>query len=722
MSHRRLALAAALLVATFVAACSSSGDGGTQPGPTPAISIALSPTSATVSQGGSTQVGVTITRSGGFTGTVNVNVSGAPSGVSGTVSNVQDNSGVITATVTVGVDAATAPGTYTLTVQASGSGVSTVNGTFSLTVTAVAEASYTLTPTPSALSVAQGANGLVTVAIARTNFTGNVTLSAENLPTGVTAAFSPNPTGGTSSTLTITVAATAAAGQAVLAIRGTATGLADRTTAVTLTVTAGASYTLTPTPAALSIAQGANANVQIAIDRTNFTGNVTLAAENLPAGVTAAFSPNSTGGTASTLTLTASASATIGQVTVTVRGTASGLADRTTTVTLTVTTGSTGGSGNVTIDFNNCTLTGFPIWVAYQNGNGAWTRVTGSNNVYQFNITQSKWAFAWTPGAGIYVLFMSQADLPASGPLLACSPVGNKQVNGSVAGVGLTEFPYVNLGGSTAPSLVGTNFTISNVLSGPQDLIAYKANISSPGTNERVIIRRDQDIPNNGSTGTLDFNGSEAFAPVAANMTFAGGLVADDRLSATMTYSTRAACVVANLNSRGNLSTSGFAAFGIPGAQQRGDDFHGLFVSASSPTQGNRGSQQYFHTLADRAVTLPAVVPVPTVNVLSGPYRRLSADVTIPADYNTQVVFVYLQGTSSLPVDLIATVGWFGGSNGTLTMPDFSGVSGWNNAWVPSATATGTWILSELGRSTGLTAPLCVEGATARNGNRTGSY
>ena len=102
-----------------------------------------------------------------------------------------------------------------------------------------------------------------------------------------------------------------------------------------------------------------------------------------------------------------------------------------------------------------------------------------------------------------------------------------------------------------------------------------------------------------------------------------------------------------------------------------------------------------------------------------GTYRRLSADVTIPADYNTQVVFVYLQGTSSLPVDLIATVGWFGGSNGTLTMPDFSGVSGWNNAWVPSATATGTWILSELGRSTGLTAPLCVEKAPPR-GTATG--
>ena len=456
MSHRRLALAAALLVATFVAACSSSGDGGTQPGPTPAISIALSPTSATVPQGGSTQVGVTITRSGGFTGTVNVNVSGAPSGVSATVSNVQDNSGITTATVTLGVDAATAPGAYTLTVQASGSGVSSVSASFSLTVTAVAAAAYTLTPTPAALSVAQGVNGTVAIAIARTNFTGDVALAVENLPAGVTAAFSPNPAGGASSTLTLTVAASAVVGQSVLTIRGTATGLTDRTAAVTLTVTAPASYTLTPTPATLSIVQGTNGTVAIAITRTNFAGAVTLAAENLPAGVTAAFSPNSTGGTASTLTLTASASATIGQVTVTVRGTASGLADRTTTVTLTVTAGSTGGSGNVTIDFNNCTLTGFPIWVAYQNGNGAWTRVTGSNNLYQFNITQSKRAFAWTPGAGIYVLFMNQADLPASGPLLACSPVGTKQVNGSVAGVGLTEFPYVNLGGSTAPSLVGT--------------------------------------------------------------------------------------------------------------------------------------------------------------------------------------------------------------------------------------------------------------------------
>lgn len=611
----RLPLAALAAVLTLPAACSGGGDGGTQPGPTPAIAISLSPASATVAQGGSTPVGVTVTRSGGFTGTVNLTVGGAPSGVSGTVAAPQTSGGVTTAAVTVAVDAATAPGTYTLTVQASGSGVSSASASFALTVTAAA--AYTLAATPATLSVVQGTAGTVSVAIARTSFTGNITLAAENLPAGVTAGFSPNPADGASSTLT----------------------------------------------------------------------------------------------------LTASAGATLGATTVTVRGTATGLADRTVTVALTVTAG--GGSGNVAVDFSNCgTLLGFPIWVAYQDGNGAWTRATGTANVYRFTINQSKGAVAWTTGSGVYIWLMTRAEL--TNGIQACETAGTKRVTGTVAGVTASDYPRVSLGNSQSPTILGGAWTIDRVLNGPQDLIGYRQSQTTPRVGERAVIRRDLDIPNNGSAGVVDFDGAESFAPVAATVTV-NGLVGDDQLVSQMNYLSTSGCSLAHLHSGQGL-TSPFPTTGIPAAQQRGTDFHHLMVTGNSPTLGTRSVQHSFNLLGDRTVTLPPPVSPPAVTVLAGSYRRLQAVIGVPAEYDSHTTFAYWQGVAGSPMQMLATAAWVGGTSATLAFPDLGGVAGWNNAWAAAAGAAGNWALLVAGKSMGFAGNLCVEGGLVRSAQRHGTH
>jgi hypothetical protein len=204
MTGRTLArarfVAATLLVA---AGCSSGGDGGTQPGETPAIVIAINPTSATVVQGGSTQVTGTITRSGGYTGDVALTVEGLAAGIGGTVDDVSTSNGVTTGTVTLTVANTVAAGAYNLPVRATGSGVSAKTATFALTVTAANAPNYTLAVTPATLSLAQGASGTAEVAVARTNFTGEVALTAEGLPAGVTAAFDPTSATENTSTLTL---------------------------------------------------------------------------------------------------------------------------------------------------------------------------------------------------------------------------------------------------------------------------------------------------------------------------------------------------------------------------------------------------------------------------------------------------------------------------------------------------------------------------------------
>lgn len=364
---------------TLLAACGTDpGNGGG--GGTAAIAISLSATSLTVQQGASGTLTATITRSGGFSGAVNIATEGAPTGVTAATSNVVTTGGTTTGTVTVTVAASVAPGTYNLTIRATGSGVSDKTLALSLIVTAAPVASIGLTVTPTSLSLAQGAAGSAAVAIARTNFAGDVAFVVEGLPAGMTGSFAPAATATNSSTLSIQVGAAVAVGPYPLTIRGTGTGITAATTTLTVTVVAPAAFTIaTIAPDPLSVAQGAAGNATVTLGRTNFAGDINLTVEGLPTGVTGVFAPAAATATTSTLTLTVGAAVVPNNYTLTVRGAATGLTDQTRTFVLTVTaavqgtyTLSTtpptqlsiqqGGSTNVTVNINR--LGGFVGTVA----------------------------------------------------------------------------------------------------------------------------------------------------------------------------------------------------------------------------------------------------------------------------------------------------------------------------------------------------------------------
>jgi subtilase family serine protease len=195
---------------------------------------------------------------------------------------------------------------------------------------------FTLSASPNSVTITQGSNGTSTITITPLNgFSGNVTLSASGLPSGVTAGFNPNPAASTS-TLTLTASGSAATGTVTVTITGTSGSLTNTTT-LSLTVNAAAApnFSLTANPSSVTVTQGNSGTSTITVNPVNgFTGSVTLSASGLPSGVTAGFSPNPTT-TTSTLTLTASASAATGTVTVTVKG-VSGSLTNTTTLSLTV--------------------------------------------------------------------------------------------------------------------------------------------------------------------------------------------------------------------------------------------------------------------------------------------------------------------------------------------------------------------------------------------------
>jgi hypothetical protein len=100
---------------------------------------------------------------------------------------------------------------------------------------------FILSVTPSALSVAPGANAIYTVsAQAQAGFTGEVALTVSALPSNATAAFSPTPVGMPgSSTLTVTVGPTTPLGTYTLTVTGTSGTLSHSTTVLLSVQTAG---------------------------------------------------------------------------------------------------------------------------------------------------------------------------------------------------------------------------------------------------------------------------------------------------------------------------------------------------------------------------------------------------------------------------------------------------------------------------------------------------
>ncbi len=269
---------------------------------------------------------IKITDAGGFTGGVNLAVTSTlPSGVTASfASNPATASDVLTFSADSSVVQQDLPITVTGT---SGSFTQNTNLTLSIHTPA-----FALVPSSNGFTLNPGKSVTATITVVpEYGFTGSVNLSIAGLPSGVTASFSPASTIGTS-TMTLTASASAAGGTSSLTITGTS-GSITATTTLKLAVT-GPQFVLYA-GSSVNVGQGSSASTYVEVFPENgFSGSVTLAATNLPAGVTATFLTNPTTST-STLTFNASSTTPTGQSTVTIMGT-SGALTASTSVTLNV--------------------------------------------------------------------------------------------------------------------------------------------------------------------------------------------------------------------------------------------------------------------------------------------------------------------------------------------------------------------------------------------------
>jgi hypothetical protein len=122
----------ALVAAATVAAC--SGNGGTEP--TPAIEIGLSSATLSVTQGTTSTVNLSLTRSGDFTSDVSIVIEGVPAGVLWTVAPPSLDPSVSSAVIAIRAGTIATPGVTNVTVRATGTGVTAATAALAITVVA----------------------------------------------------------------------------------------------------------------------------------------------------------------------------------------------------------------------------------------------------------------------------------------------------------------------------------------------------------------------------------------------------------------------------------------------------------------------------------------------------------------------------------------------------------------------------------------------------------
>src|SRR5271157_3697644 len=161
-------------------------------------------------------------------------------------------SGVISGTPTTA-------GTSNFTVRVRDSQSPPATATAPLSITVTAGPGFTISASPSSLTIKQGNQGTSTITTSITGgFNSSINLSSSGAPSGTTVSFNPNPIaapGSGSSTMTITVGSTTPTGTYPITVTGNGGGVQQNTT-VTLTVTAPPTFTISASPSSLSVVQG----------------------------------------------------------------------------------------------------------------------------------------------------------------------------------------------------------------------------------------------------------------------------------------------------------------------------------------------------------------------------------------------------------------------------------------------------------------------------------
>jgi subtilase family serine protease len=269
-------------------------------------------------------------------------------------------------------------------------GWGTPNGptAFSALFPATANPNFTMSATNSPMSLTAGGSGTSSISVtplngfnAATNLAVVIpgTGSPSYAPAGLSASLSASSisAGGGPVTLTVSTTSSTPGGTYVIAVVGTS-GTLTQTAYVTVQLPAFVGVSAAPA-AGISVNQGGSATATVtATTINNFSGTISLAASGLPSGVTAQFSPFSSGSSpTSTATFTASSTAAVTGASkpaaVTITGTAAGSSSEATAINVFTNPPTSGGAGTQ-VDLSSV----FNVYAFYDDANESSITATNS--------------------------------------------------------------------------------------------------------------------------------------------------------------------------------------------------------------------------------------------------------------------------------------------------------------------------------------------------------
>lgn len=571
---------------------------------------------------------------------------------------------------------------------------------------------------PGSLSLEQGDDGSVTITLARGGgYAGPVTLSFSGLPAGVVASEGSIAAGSTRVEVTLASTSTATVGTTTVTVSASGSGVSAARASFGLEVAPApvGDFALSVDPGALSLVQGASGSVDVVLDRSGgFEGPVDLDVAGAPAGLSAALAETHLTGSGTTLDLEVGGALAPGEYTLVVTASGQGTDDRTAEVVVAV------GAAGLDVAWQFCSSAVAPLWVAYKDGDGPWTRVLPTGGEYHFTVSEDRAGVAYAleeqedGGVAVFTVLAARDEFEGSRPfLLAPSDcrLGAKTVNLEVApNLKSGEFASASAGLSTS-SIVATGaatIEMEGVPDGPVDVLGARGREGAGGatTVDRLYLERDV-VPGDQATLPLDFDGAHAFAPDEADLTVSN-LAGDEaevvvRLDTPSTFGELLHTTVAGgasvtsvtaplvpLSMLGNDDAYVFEASTFLGNDAPGASFRAL--SVRTPDGGDGGD----HTLSFG----PDVTGVVMDADPSGSTMRGRMRYDPQADYGDFFLGGFEQEpTPDHPVGqlLLVSARWLSGGAVSVSFPDLTGVAGWDPAWELQPGLPVKWLFTAYG-------------------------
>ena len=356
-----------------------------------------------------------------------------------------------------------------------------------------------------------------------------------------------------------------------------------------------------------------------------------------------------------------------------------------------------------------------PTWVAFQDGDAAWTQAqptpSGSNKTFRHEFAADRGAIATLSGAGgnitvLSVLYGTPAELVTAGDTNPrdCGPAPAKTLLGTVAQLDTNETAFVSASfNSRVRVSVDRTFELKGLASGPRDLLATRTT-RTDGSDviTRLMLRRGVDVPDSTTLPVLDFASAEAFAPAVATVSL-DGLGAESAVSGTRLLTDRDELTVSLLIGLTTDVTRPYVA--LPERQLLANDLQILAASTTAATTGSaRSATLYFRTPTDRTLTLGApLIPPMFSTVASGPALRPRAHFVAQSDYDRSAFVSYQQGvTVFVTISMTAARAALTETGYDLVVPDLSGAAGFDPAWSLHPGAALLWNAGRIGGTLGL--------------------